>query len=218
MGWFILYFCYWCAVCYIIFISQFLVESRDLSINVIQGCLTGSAATLWLWSKAWWSLCLQGPSTMPAGTLMISKFFMVIEDFQCVLADQMTMLRWPMTLSKWPTIFHEITQTFWQLIILVMVTKNYNDDIPYNITVMSHERHGDSNHPQLNCLFNSLFRSTTRQISKIGNVNPLRGDSMWWLQLDSSHNRPVMWKVFACRKTSSYWLCSPYWWLSAWLQ
>ena len=53
------------------------------------------------------------------------------------------------------------------------------------ITVMSNKHHGVSNHQQLNCLFNSLFRLTAKEISKLWITGPLWGESIGyqWIPL-----------------------------------
>ena len=45
------------------------------------------------------------------------------------------------------------------------------------ITMVSHERHGVSNHQQLNCLLNSLFRLITKKIPRHCITNTLQGES-----------------------------------------
>ena len=63
------------------------------------------------------------------------------------------------------------------------------------ITVMSHEHHGILNHPQLNCLFNSLFRIRTMKPSKFWITGPFWGESTG-RPVDSPYKWPVMGKAF----------------------
>ena len=52
------------------------------------------------------------------------------------------------------------------------------------ITVKSHEHHCISNHQHLNCLFNSLFRLTPMETSKLCITGPMWGESThnWWFR------------------------------------
>ena len=63
------------------------------------------------------------------------------------------------------------------------------------ITLTSHEHHDVSNHWQLDCSFNSLFRLTTKKISELHITDPLWGESTsdWWIPLIKG---PIMRKVF----------------------
>ena len=61
---------------------------------------------------------------------------------------------------------------------------------------MSHECHDASNYWQLDCLFNTLFRLTTKSI-KILHYRPFARGKLLWL-VDSLHKGPVMQTVFPC--------------------
>ena len=51
------------------------------------------------------------------------------------------------------------------------------------VTVKTLECHGVSNHKQLNCIFNRLFRITSKKISKLSHIDPLWGETIsdWWI-------------------------------------
>ena len=65
----------------------------------------------------------------------------------------------------------------------------------FDITVMSHERHGISNHWQLHCLLNNLFRGKSQENIKFLCYWPLERGIHWW-PVDSPHKGPVTWKMF----------------------
>ena len=66
--------------------------------------------------------------------------------------------------------------------------------ISYHIKLMSHEQHRASNNRKRNLLFKSVFRLTTKTISKPSVTGPSWEDS----PLDSSHSGPVTRNVFLC--------------------
>ena len=63
-----------------------------------------------------------------------------------------------------------------------------------NVTMM---RQSISNHWQLDCLFNTLFAPTIKNISKVYITDPLWRESTWW-PIDSLNKGPLMWKAFPC--------------------
>ena len=65
------------------------------------------------------------------------------------------------------------------------------------ISVTSYGRHGISDHQWLDCLFNILFRLTTKKISKLCINDPLWGANHQWAA-DSLHKGQVMQKTFPC--------------------
>ena len=70
-------------------------------------------------------------------------------------------------------------------------------DVQY-MTVMSHE-HDISNHWQLECLFNSVFRLTTKKKPRLHNIGPLWGDSTsdWlfpWQMVSNVESIHISWQ------------------------
>ena len=63
----------------------------------------------------------------------------------------------------------------------------------------SHERHDASNHQQIYCLFNSLFKLTTKNTSKVDIIGLLGWEAVLVL-VDSPHTGPILWKVFPCHE------------------
>ena len=64
------------------------------------------------------------------------------------------------------------------------------------IAVMSHEHHSISNHQQLDCMINRLFRLTSKKTPKFcASLIPWWGGSP---SVDFPHKGPVMQKVFPC--------------------
>ena len=68
--------------------------------------------------------------------------------------------------------------------------KHTNVTSIYHITAISHGRHGASNHWQFNCCFNSLFRLTTINTSKLGIPGPLSGAWTSWHVVISTASLP----------------------------
>ena len=66
------------------------------------------------------------------------------------------------------------------------------------ITVISHERHGVSNHRRLDRLFNSLSTLTKKERSKFRSTGLLWGKSYDWWPVGSLRQGPVMLKEFWC--------------------
>ena len=81
------------------------------------------------------------------------------------------------------------------------------------ITVTSHERHGVSNHRQMECLFNSLFRLITKKT--------IITVSLWWgptIMSGSPHKATVIRRTFPChdaiviRPNRALWLLMAWCW------
>ena len=64
-----------------------------------------------------------------------------------------------------------------------------------NITVLSHEHHGISNHLQLNCLFKSLIRSISKETSKLCITGPFWKESTCDPLVDFPHKGPAIRKA-----------------------
>ena len=62
------------------------------------------------------------------------------------------------------------------------------------ITMTTHERHGVSNHRQLDCLFSHLFSLTTKELPSSALLDPCEGNHR--LPMDFPHKGPVLLKVF----------------------
>ena len=62
---------------------------------------------------------------------------------------------------------------------------------------MSNKHYGISNHWQIDCLFSSLFRWTTKTVSKLHIIEPFVRESHQWL-VDSPHKGPVIQKPLSC--------------------
>ena len=67
-------------------------------------------------------------------------------------------------------------------------------DTVYYITVSSNDRHGVANHRSIECLFNSLFRLTTKKHQSSHYCPFVRGIHRW--PVDSPHKGPVTPKMF----------------------
>ena len=65
----------------------------------------------------------------------------------------------------------------------------------FHVTVTSHERHGSSNHRQLDCYY-QLVPTNNKEIQKPLSIKHLWGEYRW--SMDSHHKGPVMWKIFSC--------------------
>ena len=97
-----------------------------------------------------------------------------------------------------------LSQGYWDSGSLKMGTSHKKKQLLF-ITVMSHEHLGISKSCQLDCLFNGLFRATTRKISKLITGSLLReSTSDWWIPLTKGqwigsvymswhHNLPWKW-------------------------
>ena len=70
------------------------------------------------------------------------------------------------------------------------------------ITVISHERHGISDHQHCICLFNSFFRLTRNKMKGI-HYWPFVREIHQWL-VDSPHKGPVTWKALPCNDIIMY--------------
>ena len=87
-----------------------------------------------------------------------------------------------------------------------MYSANRTPEWFYGIKVMPHEHHDVSNHWQINCLFNSLFRLTTEEHQSFS-----LWTSHYWpfvrgihqSLVDSPHKGPVMQKVFPIHDISN---------------
>ena len=75
-----------------------------------------------------------------------------------------------------------------ELSILVLTTRC--------ITVTSQERHGVSNHWQIDCLFNRLFRLIVKKTAKLCVTNPSWGESTVHRRIPHNATGPAICKVF----------------------
>ena len=72
----------------------------------------------------------------------------------------------------------------------------------HNITVTSHDCNGMSNHWQLNCLLNSLFRLTWEEISKLPLLTLCEGNPP--SPVASPHRGPESLKIFPCHNIITF--------------
>ena len=82
----------------------------------------------------------------------------------------------------------------------ISVTETHFGSLFWNFSLLSLqqscEHHGVSNHQQLECLFNSMFRLTTRKTSIPCTTGICEQLEILRWPADSPHKGPVMWKAF----------------------
>ena len=90
--------------------------------------------------------------------------------------------------SKYP--HYSISDTHWRAI------------LGFLVTVTSKDRHGVTNHLQINCLFNRLFRRTSKKTLTLRIISPFWKDSngdRWYSLQKGSHaeNISMWWRLYA---------------------
>ena len=68
--------------------------------------------------------------------------------------------------------------------------------LSYFIMDVTHGCCGVSNHRQLNCLFNNLFRQTTKKLWKDPRCQPVFLSEIHWGTVHFTHKALVIWKAF----------------------